>query len=180
VPAVAMRLWAEERRMGTIELILTFPVTTGEAIIGKFLAAWAFIGISLVLTFPIVITVFYLGDPDIGAIICGYLGSFMMAGAFLSVGSLTSSLTKSQIVSFILAVVLCLFFVLAGYTPVVNALSGWTPDWFVNLVSQTSFLSHYLSMQRGILDLRDLVYFLSVMVFMMFANGIIIQNRKSA
>ena len=115
IPALAMRLWAEERRLGTIELVLTLPVTVTEAILGKFLAAWIFIGFSLFFTFPIVLTVMYLGDPDIGAILCAYLGSFLMAGAFLSVGIMTSSLTRSQVISFILAVVICLFFILAGF-----------------------------------------------------------------
>ena len=121
IPALAMRLWAEERRLGTIELMLTMPITVTEAILGKFLAAWVFIGLSIFLTFPMVLTVVYLGDPDIGAIISAYLGSFLMAGAFLSIGSMTSSLTRSQVVSFILAVVICLFFVMAG----LNAASHW-------------------------------------------------------
>ncbi|GBC63287.1 ABC transporter permease [Desulfonema ishimotonii] len=178
IPAVAMRLWAEERRMGTLELILTFPITVGEAIIGKFLAAWAFIGISLLLTFPMVLTVMYLGNPDPGAIFCGYIGSFLMAGAFLSVGSMTSSLTRSQVISFILAVVICLFFILAGYPPVTGVLSGWAPRWLIDIVSNLSFLSHYMSMQRGVIDLRDVIYYVSVISFMLFANAIIIQNRK--
>jgi len=179
IPAVAMRLWAEERRLGTIELVLTLPVTVAEVILGKFVAAWLFIGTALLLTFPIVVTVFYLGKPDLGPIICGYVGSFLMAGAFLSVGSMTSSLTRSQVVSFVLAVVICLFFILAGYPPVTAVLSGWAPFWFVNLVSNLSFLSHFTSMERGLLDLRDVVYFLSVILFMLFVNGVVIQNRRT-
>ncbi|MEZ4525028.1 MAG: ABC transporter permease subunit [Desulfobacterales bacterium] len=179
IPAVAMRLWAEERRMGTIELILTFPVTVTEAILGKFLAAWAFIGAALFLTFPMIFTVLYLGDPDMGAIFCGYVGSFLMAGAFLSVGSMTSSLTRSQVVSFIVAVVICLFFILAGFPPVTDVLSGWAPRWLVNIVSSLSFLSHFVSLQRGVIDLRDLIYFFSVICFMLFANSMVIQNRRT-
>ena len=179
IPAVGMRLWAEERRLGTIELVLTLPLTVAEVILGKFLAAWLFIGAALVLTFPMVLTVLYLGDPDLGPIVCGYMGSFLMAGAFLSVGSMTSSLTRSQVISFILAVVVCLFFILAGYPPVTAILSGWAPLWLVNLVSELSFLTHFMSMERGVIDLRDLVYFFSVIFFMLFVNGVVIQSRRT-
>jgi len=179
IPAIAMKLWAEERRMGTIELILTFPVTVGEAILGKFLAAWVFIGIGLFLTFPMVITVAYLGEPDLGSTFCSYIGSFLMAGAFLSVGIMTSSLTRSQVISFIVSIVICLFFILAGYPPVTEVLSGWSPVWLLNIVSYLSFLSHYISIERGVLDLRDIVYYLSVIFFMLFMNGMIIQNRRT-
>ena len=180
VPAVAMRLWAEERRLGTIELLLTLPVTVTEVILGKFLAAWCFIGTALLLTFPLVLTVIYLGSPDLGVIACGYLGSFLMAGTFLSVGSMTSALTRSQVVSFILAVVACLFLILAGFAPVTAVLSGWAPLWLVDLVSATSVLSHFSSIARGVVDIRDLLYYFSVMVFMIFLNGVILQNRESA
>lgn len=179
VPAVAMRLWAEERRMGTLELILTFPVTVGDVILGKFLAAWVFIGIALFLTFPMAITVAYLGAPDTGPVVCGYIGSFLSAGAFLSVGIMTSSFTRSQVISFIVSVVLCLFFILAGYPPVTEVLSGWAPMWLVNLVSSLGFLSHSVSIERGVLDFRDMLYYFSVIFFMLFANGIVIQNRRA-
>ncbi|WP_373500224.1 ABC transporter permease [Desulfococcus sp.] len=179
VPAVAMRLWAEELRMGTIELVLTLPITPQEIILGKFLAAWAFIGVALALTFPMVITVFYLGDPDLGPIISGYIGSFLMAGAFLSVGSMTSAMTRSQVISFILAVVICLFFILAGFPPVTAVLADWAPRWVIGIVSSLSFLSHFVSMQRGVLDLRDILYFCSVICFMLFANGIILQQKRA-
>lgn len=179
VPALAMRLWAEERRLGTLELLLTLPVTVAEVVLGKFLAAWIFIGFSLLGTFPMVLTVAYLGDPDTGAIICGYVGSFLMAGAFLSVGVMTSSLTRSQVISFILAVVICLFFVLAGFAPVTNLLTGWAPSWLINLVSEFSFLYHFLSMERGVLDLRDVIYYISVIAFMLFANGVIVQSWRT-
>ncbi len=180
VPAVAMRLWAEERRLGTIELLLTLPVTLGEVILGKFLAAWFFLGISLLLTFPMVLTVIYLGSPDLGAIFCAYLGSFLMAGAFLSVGIMTSSLTRSQVVSFIVAVVICLFFILAGFSPVIDVLSGWAPRWLIGLVSQLSFLTHFASIEKGVLDFRDLLYFFSVIFFMLFANAVVLENRRTA
>ncbi len=180
IPAIAMRLWAEERRMGTIELILTFPITIAEAILGKFLAAWAFVGIALSLTFPMVITVSYLGDPDVGPIICAYVGSFLSAGAFLSVGIMTSSFTRSQVISFILSVVICLFFILAGYPPVTDIFSGWAPVWLVDLVAGLSFLSHSFSIERGVLDFRDILYYVSVISFMLFVNAIVIQNRKAS
>jgi ABC-2 type transport system permease protein len=180
VPAVAMRLWAEERRLGTIELLLTLPVTLGEVILGKFLAAWFFLGISLLLTFPMVLTVIYLGSPDLGAIFCAYLGSFVMAGAFLSVGIMTSSLTRSQVVSFIVAVVICLFFILAGFSPVIDVLSGWAPHWLIGLVSQMSFLTHFASIEKGVLDFRDFLYFFSVIFFMLFANAVVLENRRTA
>ena len=179
VPAVGMRLWAEERRTGTIELILTLPVTLVEVIVGKFLAAWLFIGVALLLTFPMVLTVTYLGDPDMGAILCAYFGSFLLAGAYLSVGSMTSAMTRNQVISFILSVVICLFLVLAGWPPVTDILSGWAPVWLVNVVSGFSFMPHFVSMERGVLDLRDLCYFTSVIFFMLFANGVILQNRKA-
>lgn len=180
VPAIAMRLWAEERRLGTIELLLTLPVTVTEVILGKFLAAWCFIGIALVLTFPLVLTVMYLGNPDLGVIALSYVGSFLMAGSFLSVGSMTSAITRSQVVSFILAVVACLFLILAGFAPVTAMLAGWAPVWLVDLVSGTSVLSHFASISRGVLDVRDLIYYLSVMVFMIVVNGVILQNRTTA
>ena len=180
IPAVGMRLWAEERRTGTIELILTLPITLTEVILGKFLAAWLFIGIALFLTFPLVFTVAYLGDPDLGAVLCAYFGSFLMAGAYLSVGSMTSSLTKNQVVSFILSVVICLSLVLAGWAPVTDIISGWAPLWLVDVVSGFSFIPHFVSMERGVLDLRDLLYYFSVIFFMLFANGIVLQNRKAS
>ncbi len=179
VPAVAMKLWAEERRLGTIELIMTLPVTVPQVILGKFFAAWIFIGIALALTFPMVWTVAYLGSPDLGAVFCGYVGSFLMAGAFLSVGIMTSSITRSQVVSFIVAVVVCLFFILAGFAPVTSMLAGWAPAWLVDLVSGLSFLTHFNSMERGVIDLRDLMYFLSVIFFMLFANGVVLHNRRT-
>lgn len=179
VPAIAMRLWAEERRLGTIELVMTLPITVAEVILGKFLAAWFFLGISLFLTFPIVLTVIYLGNPDIGTLFCAYVGSFLMAGAFLSIGTMTSSLTRSQVISFILSVVICLFFILAGYPPVTDAFSGWAPLWLLNLISELGFIPHFNSIARGVLDFRDLIYYLSVIIFMLFANGVVLKNRTT-
>lgn len=180
VPAVGMRLWADERRAGTIELILTLPVTLPEVIVGKFIAAWLFIGLGLFLTFPLVLTVSYLGDPDIGAIFCAYLGSFLLAGAYLSVGSMTSSMTRNQVISFILSVIICLFLVLAGWPPVTDVISGWSPLWLVDVISGFSFMPHFQSMERGVLDLRDIIYYVSVIFFMLFSNGVVLQNRKAS
>jgi len=180
IPAVTMRLWADEWRTGTIELMLTLPITLKEVILGKFLAAWLFIAIGLFLTFPLVLTVLYLGDPDLGAILCAYLGSFLMAGAYLSVGNMTSSFTRNQVISFILSLVICLFLVLAGWSPVTDVLSGWAPAWIVDVVSGFSFMPHFASIQRGVLDLRDLAYYLSVIFFMLFVNGVILLNRRAS
>ncbi|MFO7985441.1 MAG: ABC transporter permease [Desulfatiglandaceae bacterium] len=180
VPAIAMRLWAEERRTGTIELMMTLPITLTQAILGKFLAAWAFLGVALLLTFPMPLTAAYLGDPDMGTIYCGYFGSFLIAGAYLSVGSMTSAMTRNQVISFILSVVICLFLVLAGWPPVTDVLSGWAPIWLVDVVSGFSFMSHFSAMERGVVDLRDLFYYASVIFFMLFANGVILQNRKAS
>ncbi len=178
VPAISMRLWADEKRVGTIELIFTYPVSVGKIIFGKFLAAWIFIGLSLFLTFPIVISVIYLGDPDMGAIFCAYAGSFLMAGAFLSVGAMTSSMTQSQVVSFIISVSICLFFILTGYPPVSVALSGWAPLWLEKFIIEFSFLSHFHSISRGIIDMRDIVYYFSIIFFMLSLNRIILDKRR--
>jgi ABC-2 type transport system permease protein len=180
IPAIAMRLWAEERRSGTIELILTLPVTLAELVVGKFIAAWIFVSLALCLTFPLVLTVMYLGNPDPGAILCAYVGSFLMAGAYLSVGNMTSAMTRNQVISFIASVVICLFLVVAGWPPVTEILSGWAPLWLVNGIASFSFLTHFDSLQRGVLDLRDVVYYLSVIFYMLFATGIILQNRRKA
>ncbi len=180
VPAVAMRLWAEERRIGTLELILTLPVSLADVVLGKFLAAWIFLGISLALTFPVVITASYLGSPDLGSIFCAYIGSFLMAGAYLSVGIMTSALTRSQVISFILAVAICLFFILAGFSPVTQALAGWAPLWLIEIVAQTSFLTHFASIQRGVLDFRDVLYFVSVISFMLYTNAVVLENRRTS
>lgn len=178
VPAVGMRLWAEERRVGTIELLLTLPVTAWQAIVGKFLASWLFLGLALFLTFPLVFTVAYLGDPDLGAVFCGYVGSFLMGGAYLSVSCITSALTRNQVVSFILSVVGCLFLILAGWPPVTDELT-WAPAWLLELVSAFSVMPHFEGFQRGVLDSRDLLYFLLVIVFSLFTTGVIIRSHRA-
>jgi len=182
VPAVAMRLWSEERRGGTIEILLTLPVTVGQAVIGKFLAAWLFIAIAFALTFPLVLTVAYLGQPDYGPIVTGYVGCLLLAGGYLAIGSFTSALTRSQVISFILAVVCCLFFVLAGWPPVTDALVkvfGPTSA-IVNFIAALGFMPHYESIQRGVLDTRDLLYYVSLIIFMLCATSAVLNSRKAS
>lgn len=179
VPAVGMRLWSEERRLGTMELLLTMPITAWQAIVGKFLASWLFLGIGLVLTFPLVLTVAYLGNPDLGVIVCGYLGSLLMAGAYLAVSCMTSALTRNQVVSFILSVVICLFLILAGWPPVTDMLVQWAKPWLVDAVASFSVMPHFESFQRGVIDSRDLLYFILVMTFCLFTTGVIIRSHRA-
>jgi gliding motility-associated transport system permease protein len=180
VPAVAMRLWAEERKTGTIELLMTLPVSPWEAVLGKFLAAWAFVGLALVLTFPMWITVNILGEPDNGVILASYLGSFLMAGAFLAIGSFVSALTKNQVIAFILAATLCFLFVMSGVDLVQNTLRAWAPHIVAAAVSSMSFLSHFEQITRGVVEVPTLVLFLSLIVFALFANVIAIDRKKAS
>src|SRR5512142_1326358 len=161
VPAVGMRLWSEERRLGTMELLLTMPITAWQAIVGKFLASWIFLIIALALTFPVVITVAYLGNADMGAIFAGYVGSAMLAGGYLAITCLTSAMTRAQVVSFIISVVVCFFLILAGLEVVSDWLIDWSP-WLANFVGSFSVIPHFLSFQKGVIDLRDMIFFLSL------------------
>jgi ABC-2 type transport system permease protein len=179
IPAVSMRLWAEERKSGTVELLLTLPTTMWQAVLGKFFAAWIFTGIALALTFPLWVTVNYLGDPDNGVIFASYAGCFVMAGAFLAIGSALSALTKNQVVAFVLTAVVCLGFVLAGYPLVLNFFSGWAPTIVVEAISQFSFLTHFDAIARGVIDLRDVIFFASLIVFFLFVNAVVIDLRKA-
>jgi ABC-2 type transport system permease protein len=181
VPAVGMRLWSEERRSGTMELLLTMPITTWQAIVGKFLASWLFLGIALVLTFPIALTVNYLGSPDNGVIITSYFGSFLLAGAYLSVTCMTSAMTRNQVISFIVSVVICFLLILVGYPPVTEFLSnvvGLNRHW-VEGIASVSVMTHFDWMQRGVIDSRDLVYFASLILFSLFATGVIIRGHRA-
>jgi ABC-2 type transport system permease protein len=180
VPAAGMRLWSEERRVGTLELLLTMPIAAWQAIVGKFLACWAFLLLALALTFPVVVTVSYLGSPDLGAILTGYVGSFLLAGAYLAVTVMTSALTRNQVISFILSVVICFFLILAGWEPVTGLLVRWAPEWLVNTVAGFSVMPHFAGFQRGVLDLRDVVFFASVMVFCLFGTGVILRSLRGA
>jgi ABC-2 type transport system permease protein len=180
VPAVGMRLWAEERRVGTLELLLTMPITTAQAIIGKFLASWVFLGIALLLTFPVVITVNYLGSPDNGVILAAYVGSFLMAGAYLAVTCMTSAMTRNQVISFIISVVLCLLLILCGFPPVTNLLAilNDSPK-LLEAVAAFSVLTHFEGFSKGVLDSRDVVYFLSIIGFSLFTTGVIIRSHRA-
>ena len=179
VPAVGMRLWAEERRSGTLELLLTMPVAPWQAIVAKFLASWAFLAVALALTFPAVITVNVLGDPDNGMIVAGYLGSFFLAGAYLAISCMTSAMTRNQVVAFILSVVLCLFLILAGFNPVTDLLVRWASPAVVDTVAAFSVITHFDGFQRGVIDTRNLFFFLSVIGFALFATGVIIRGHRS-
>jgi len=179
VPAVGMRLWSEERRLGTMELLLTMPVTTWQAITGKFLASWLFLALALALTFPVVITVNWLGEPDNGVIFAGYVGSILLAGAYLAVSSMTSAMTRNQVISFILSVMICLFLILAGYEPVTGLLSRVADPRVVEVVAAFSVMTHFEGFQRGVLDTRDIVFFASVMGFALFTTGVIIRNQRA-
>jgi ABC-2 type transport system permease protein len=179
VPAVGMRMWSEERRLGTIELLLTMPITPWQAIVGKFLASWAVVALALLLTFPVAVTVNYLGHPDNGVIIAGYIGSLLMAGAYLAISAMTSAMTRNQVVSFIVAVVLSLFLILAGYPPVTNLVVSWAPAWFVEGIAAFSVMTHFESIQKGVLDSRDILYFISVIGFSLFTTGVIIRAHRA-
>ena len=180
IPALAMRLWAEERRAGTIELLFTLPVTMAQAVVGKFLAAWIFTAIALALTFPLWITVNYLGDPDNGVVLAGYLGSLLMAGAFLAIGSCISALTRNQVIAFVVSGVVCLGFVLSGFPLVLEFFDALFPAIVVDAVRSFSFLTHFQAIGKGVLQAGDIVYFVSLIVFWLFVNAVVIEWRKAA
>ena len=179
VPAIGMRLWAEERRSGTVELLLTLPITTWQAVLGKFLAAWLFIGLALDLTFPVWLTVNYLGDPDNGVILAGYIGSWLMAGGFLAIASCMSALTRNQVVAFILSVVVCFGFLLSGLPMVMNLFTGWAPQMLLDAIANFSFLVHFADISKGVIDFRDLVYFGLVMTLWLVATTILLEMKKA-
>jgi ABC-2 type transport system permease protein len=179
IPALSMRLWAEERKSGTIELFLTLPIRMTEAVIGKFLAAWCFAGIALALTFPFWITVNFLGHPDNGVILTSYIASWLMAGAMLSVGACVSAMTKNQVIAFVVTAALVFIFTVAGSPIVLGLFQGWAPEWLIRGVTQTSFLGHFSAITRGVIDMRDLVYFLSVMIAFLAANAILVDLEKA-
>ena len=178
IPALSMRLWSEEHKSGSIELLLTLPITMAQAVLGKYLAAWMFTAISLALTFPMWITVNYLGDPDNGAILAAYIGSLLMAGGFLAIGSCISALTKNQVIAFIITVVVCLGFILSGFPLVLNIFKSWAPQFIVETIHSFSFLAHFSAISKGVIDLRDLIFFVSLSAFFLFVNAIIIEMKK--
>ena len=179
VPAISMRLWAEERKTGSIELLMTLPVTLWQSVLGKYLAAWGIIGIALLLTFPIWITVNYLGEPDNGVIITEYLASFLMAGGFLAIGACISATSRNQVVAFIITVVICFLFLLSGLPMVLDIFYGWAPQFIVDAVAGVSFLTHFNSLSKGVIDLRDIVYFTLIIVSWLYANTIVLEMKKA-
>lgn len=179
VPAIGMRLWAEEKRSGTIEMLMTLPVSMGQAVLGKFLAAWAFTGVALLLTAPLWITVNYLGSPDNGVIVAGYLGAFLMAGAYMSLCACLSALTDNQVIAFVISVVACLVMTLSGTRVVVGYLSGVLPQALVDVVTFISFKTHFDAIVRGVVDLRDVLFFASFMALGLFANAVVIERTKA-
>jgi ABC-2 type transport system permease protein len=179
IPAVSMRLWAEERKSGSIELLMTQPVTLWEAVLGKYLAAWIFAGLALALTFPLWITVNYLGKPDNGAILAAYVGSLLLAGGYLSIGSCMSAVTNNQVIAFILAVVTCFVVLLAGFPLVLDWFRDWTPQWLLDAIASLSFLTHFDSIKKGVIDVRDLLYFVMLSAFFLLATAIALDVRKA-
>ncbi|MCH7635412.1 MAG: ABC transporter permease subunit [Proteobacteria bacterium] len=179
VPAIAMRLWSEERKIGTIELLLTLPVSTTQAVLAKFLAAWAFTAIALALTFPLWLTVNYLGTPDNGVILASYIGSLIMAGAYLAVGACFSALTSNQVIAFVLAALVCLIFAVGGTPIVLEFFTGWAPAGVIDTIASLSFMSNFRAIARGVIDVSALVYFASVIAFFLFANVILVDLYKA-
>jgi ABC-2 type transport system permease protein len=180
IPAVAMRLWAEERKSGTIELLMTMPLSTTSAVLGKFIAAWVFVAVALALTFPLWVTVNVLGEPDNGVIFAGYIGSLLMAGAFLAIGSCMSALTRNQVVAFILAAAVCFLFTMAGLELVQDTVLAVSPAGVADTVATFSFLSHFGSIAKGVIDGRDAVFFLSMILFWLFATVVVLDAERAA
>ncbi len=179
IPAVGMRLWAEERRTGTIEFLMTLPITTWEAVLGKFIASWLFTGFALALTFPMWLTVNYLGDPDNGVILASYVGSFLMAGAFLALASCISAVTKSQVIAFVLSVGAGLILMISGLDLVLGLFRGWAPQIVIDLIASFSFVTHFGTIAAGVLELRAIVFFLSLILLFLVINGQVVELKKA-
>ena len=179
IPAIAMRLWAEEHKAGTIELLLTLPIPLSASVVGKFLAAWVFAGIALGLTFPMWMTVAYLGDPDHGVIIASYIGSFLMAGSFLAIGAAISAMTSNQVIAFVVSVVVCFLFMVSGLPLVLDVFSAWAPTVVVDTIASFSFLTHFDAIKKGVVDIRDLIFFLSLIALWLFINYVVIDQRRA-
>ncbi len=180
IPAVSMRLWAEERKTGTIELVMTLPLSTTQVVVGKVLAAWAFVCVAVALTFPIWLTVNYLGDPDNGIIVASYLGSFILAGAYLCVGSCMSALTRNQVIAFIVTAVTCFLFLSSGLEMVLAFFGGWAPDLVVDAIAGMSFLTHFQAILGGVIDIRDVIFFGSLIGLALFVNVVLVDLKKEA
>ena len=179
IPAISMRLWSDERKSGTIELLMTLPVSITDTVIAKYLAAWSFTAIALCLTFPMWITVNYLGNPDNTVILASYIGSLVMAGGFLAIGSCISALTKSQVIAFVISVVICFMFILSGFPMVLDLFEDWAPQAVVDAIASFSFLTHFTSIKKGVIDIRDVIYFVALITFWLYVNIVIIENKKA-
>jgi ABC-2 type transport system permease protein len=180
VPAIAMRLWAEERRTGTMELLLTLPIPLWATVVGKFLAAWAFTGLALALTFPIWLTVNYLGSPDNGVIFASYVGSFLMAGGYLAIGAAISAMTSNQVIAFVVSVVVCFLFTVSGAPIVLDFFRDWAPLLLLNTIASFSFLTHFSAITAGVIDLRDIVYFVSLIALFLLVNIVVIDLKRTS
>lgn len=179
IPAITMRLWAEERKSGTIELLMTLPVDLTAIVVGKFLAAWIFTGIALLLTFPVWLSVSYLGRPDHGVILAGYLGSLLMAAGYLAIGACLSAITKNQVIAFIISIVACFIFTVAGAPIVLDFFQAWMPGALVELIASFSFLRHFNAIVEGVIDMRDIVFFLSLTAIFLFGNIVAVEIKKA-
>lgn len=179
VPALSMRLWAEEHKTGTIELLMTLPLDVWQSVAGKFIAAWAFTALALALTFPIWITVNYLGEPDNGVIVAAYLGSLMMAGGFLAIGAFVSATTNNQVIAFIVTVVICFVMLMAGFQPLLSPLVGWVPLPIIDALASLSFLTHFASISKGVIDVRDIIYFALLIGAFLYANVLVLHMKKA-
>ena len=180
IPAISMRLWSDERKSGTIELLMTLPVSITDMVVAKYLAAWSFTAIALFLTFPMWITVNYLGNPDNTVILASYIGSLIMAGGFLAIGSCISALTKSQVIAFVISVVICFMFILSGFPMVLDLFESWAPQAVVDAIASFSFLTHFTSIKKGVIDIRDVIYFAALITFWLYVNIVIIENKKAS
>jgi gliding motility-associated transport system permease protein len=180
IPAISMRLWSDERKSGTIELLMTLPVSITDAVVGKFLAAWSFTAVALFLTFPMWITVNYLGDPDNTVILASYIGSLIMAGGFLAIGSCISAFTKSQVIAFVISVVISFMFILSGFPMVLDLFQGWAPQAIVDAIASFSFLTHFTSIKKGVIDIRDIIYFGALITFWLYVNVVVIEAKKAS
>ena len=178
LPAISMRLWSEERRSGTIELLITLPISIMDAVAGKYLASWLFTTLMLALTFPIWITVNYLGDPDNTVILSGYIGSLLLAGSYLAIGSCMSALTRSQVVAFVITIVICFMFIMSGFPVVLDFFRGWAPQALIDVIASFSFFTHFDSIKKGVIDVRDLFYFLTLISLWLYVNVVIIDMKK--
>ena len=179
IPAISMRLWSDERKSGTIELLMTLPVSITDTVVAKYLAAWSFTAIALFLTFPMWIAVNYLGNPDNTVILASYIGSLIMAGGFLAIGSCISALTKSQVIAFVISVVICFMFILSGFPMVLDLFESWAPQAVVDAIASFSFLTHFTSIKKGVIDIRDVIYFAALITFWLYVNIVIIENKKA-